>query len=98
MTAHLNLVRPSPDRIIEENRPHRRDWFDAYADYAVTGDVVYRAERLAHEQSDDDPTGAMAAVVWLLGGIAVVGRSTPPSWAIACCWLGPEGFRCDPDH
>lgn len=73
MTAYLNLARPSPDRIIEANRPHRRDWFDAHCDYAVTGDVAYRAERLAHEQSDDDPTGAMAAVVWLLGGIAVVG-------------------------
>ena len=71
MTARLNLARPSPDRIIEANRP--RDWLDAHCDYAVTGDVVYRAERMAHEQSDDDPTGAMAVIVWLLGGIAVVG-------------------------
>lgn len=70
MTTHLNLARPSPDEIIEANRP--RDWADAHCDYAVTGDVVYRAERLAHEQSDDDPTGAMAAVVYLLGGIAVM--------------------------
>ena len=68
---HLSLARPSPDEIIEANRP--RDWFDAHCDYAVTGDVVYRAERLAHEQSDDDPTGAMAAVGYLLGGIAIVG-------------------------
>lgn len=72
MTAPLNLAcRPSPDEIIEANRP--RDWFDAHCDYAVTGDVAYRAERLAHEQSDDDPTGAMAAVGYLLGGIAIVG-------------------------
>ena len=69
---HLNLARPSPDRIIEANRPHRRDWFDAYADYAVTGDVVYRAERLGHEQSDDDPTGAMAVVGYVLAGALTV--------------------------
>lgn len=67
---HLNLARPSPDRIIEANRP--RDWFDAHCDYAVTGDVVYRAERLAHEQSDDDPTGAMAVVGYVLAGALTV--------------------------
>ena len=64
-------LRPSADEIIERNRP--RDWADAHCDYAVTGDARFRAERQAHEQSDDDPTGAMAAIVWLLGGIAVVG-------------------------
>lgn len=69
MTAHLHLARPSPDRIIEANRP--RDWFDAHADYAMTGQPRYRDERDSY--ADDDPTGAMAAVVWLLGGIAVVG-------------------------
>ncbi len=69
MTVHpLNLAcRPSPDEIIEA----RRDWFDAHADYAMTGQPRYRDERDSYE--DDDPTGAMAAVVWLLGGIAVVG-------------------------
>lgn len=72
MTARLKLARPSPDRIIEANRPRPRDWLDAHCDYAVTGDARYRAERLAHEQPDDDPTGAMAVVVWLLGGIAIV--------------------------
>lgn len=88
MTARLNLARPSPDRIIEANRP--RDWFDAYADYAVTGDVVYRAERLAHERSDDDPTGAMAAVVWLLGGIAVVGTiyAAIVGYCLLLAWTG----------
>ena len=63
MTARLNLARPSPDRIIEANRP--RDWFDAHCDYAVTGDVVYRAERLSHEDryqempSQTEGTGAL---------------------------------------
>ena len=85
---HLNLARPSPDRIIEANRP--RDWFDAHCDYAVTGDVVYRAERLAHEQSDDDPTGAMAAVVWLLGGISVVGTlyAAIVGYCLLLAWTG----------
>ena len=36
---HLNLARPSPDRIIEANR---RDWFDAHCDYVATGDARYR--------------------------------------------------------
>ena len=87
---HLNLARPSPDRIIEANRRHRRDWFDAHCDYAATGDVVYRAERLAHEQSDDDPTGAMAAVVWLLGGIAVVGTlyAAFVGYCLLLAWTG----------
>ena len=68
MTLHsLNLARPSPDRIIEANR---RDWFDAHCDYAVTGDVVYRAEWLAHEA--DDPTGAMAVVGYVLAGALTV--------------------------
>ena len=86
MTART--LRPSPDRIIEANRP--RDWFDAHCDYAVTGDVVYRDERLAHEQSDDDPTGAMAAIAWLLGGIAVVGTlyAAIVGYCLMLAWTG----------
>lgn len=85
---HLNLARPSPDRIIEANRP--RDWFDAHCDYAVTGDARYRAERLAHEQSDDDPTGAMAVVGYLLGGIAVVGTlyAAFVGYCLLLAWTG----------
>lgn len=88
MTARLNLVRPSPDRIIEANRP--RDWADAHCDYAATGDVVYRAERLGHEQSDDDPTGAMAVVGYLLGGIAVVGTfyAAFVAYCLLLAWTG----------
>lgn len=90
MTAHLNLARPSPDRIIEANRPHRRDWFDAHCDYAVTGEDRYRAERLAHEQSDDDPTGAMAFVGYVLAGaltvfILLVGI---PMYCLLLKWTG----------
>lgn len=72
MTGHsLNLAcRPSADEIIERNR--RRDWFDAHCDYAVTGDARYRAERLSHEQSDDDPTGAVAVVGYVLAGALTV--------------------------
>lgn len=70
MTSRLNLARPSPDRIIEANRP--RDWFDAHCDYAVTGKASYRDERLAHEQSDDDPTSAMAVVGYVLAGALTV--------------------------
>lgn len=85
---HLSLARPSPDEIIEANRP--RDWFDAHCDYAVTGDVVYRAERLAHEQSDDDPTGAMAVVGYVLAGaltvfILLVGI---PMYCLLLAWTG----------
>ena len=81
-------LRPSPDRIIEANRP--RDWFDAHCDYAVTGDARYRAERLSHEQSDDDPTGAMAAVGYLLGGIAVVGTlyAAIVGYCLMLAWTG----------
>lgn len=69
MTVHpLNLARPSPDRIIEA----RRDWFDAHCDYVATGKARYRAERLGHEQSDDDPTGAMAVVGYVLAGALTV--------------------------
>jgi len=50
MTAHhLNLARPSPDRIIEANRPHRRDWLDAHRDYVATGKARYRDERDSYE-------------------------------------------------
>ena len=90
MTARLNLARPSPDRIIEANRPHRRDWFDAHCDYAVTGDARYRAERLAHEQSDDDPTGAMAVVGYVLAGaltvfVLLIGI---PMYCLLLAWTG----------
>ena len=86
---HLNLAcRPSADEIIKRNRP--RDWFDAHCDYAVTGDALYRAERLAHEQSDDDPTGAMAVVGYLLGGIAVVGTlyAALVGYCLLLAWTG----------
>ena len=82
---HLNLARPSPDRIIEA---HRRDWFDAHADYAMTGQPRYRDERDSYE--DDDPTGAMAAVVYLLGGIAVVGGTllAIQMYCLLLAWTG----------
>lgn len=86
MTVHY--IRPSPDRIIEANRP--RDWLDAHRDYVATGKARYRAERRAHEQSDDDPTGAMAAVAYLLGGIAVVGTlyATFVGYCLLLAWTG----------
>lgn len=83
---HLNLARPSPDRIIEA----RRDWFDAHCDYVATGDARYRAERLSHEQSDDDPTGAMAVVGYVLVGaltvfVLLVGI---PLYCLLLVWTG----------
>ena len=91
MTVHpLNLARPSPDRIIEARRSEPRDWADAHCDYAVTGEARYRAERLAHEQLGDDPTGAMAVIVWLLGGIAVVGTlyAAFVGYCLLLAWTG----------
>lgn len=87
---HLNLARPSPDRIIEANRPHRRDWLDAHCDYAVTGKAFYRHERQAHEQSDDDPTGAMAVVGYVLAGaltvfVMLIGV---PMYCLLLAWTG----------
>lgn len=67
MTAPLNLARPSPDRIIEANRP--RDGFDAHCDYVATGDARYRAERLAHEKSDD--AEGPGIIVYLIGAIVI---------------------------
>ena len=90
MTANLNLARPSPDRIIEANRARPRDWLDAHRDYVATGKARYRAERQAHEQSDDDPTGAMAVVGYLLGGIAVVGTfyAAFVGYCLLLAWTG----------
>ena len=91
MTVHyMNLAcpaRPSADEVIEANR---RDWFDAHCDYAVTGDARYRAERLAHEQSDDDPTGAMAVVGYVLAGaltvfVLLIGI---PMYCLLLAWTG----------
>ena len=81
MTAPLNHARPSPDRIIEANRP--RDWFDAHCDYAVTGDVVYRAERLAHEDryqempSQAEGTGALGYLIAAIGTYAALQWGIP---------------------
>ena len=87
MTLHaLNIARPSPDRIIEANRP--RDWFDAHCDYAVTGDVVYRAERLAHEdryQEMPSQTEGMGALGYL---IAAIGTYAVLQWGIPLALAG----------
>lgn len=87
MTVHpLNLARPSPDETIEANRP--RDWLDAHADYVATGQTRYRDERDSYE--DDDPTGAMAAVVYLLGGIVVMGTlyAAFVGYCLLLAWTG----------
>lgn len=82
MTAHLNLAcRPSPDRIIEANRP--RDWFDAHCDYAVTGDARFRQERDGHEESpaQTEGTGAVSYLLAALGTAAVLQWGIPLMFA-----------------
>lgn len=77
MTARLNLVRPSPDRIIEANRP--RDWADAHCDYAVTGDARFRQERDNYEEapSQTEGTGALGYLVAAIGTYAVLQWGVP---------------------
>lgn len=77
MTARLNLVRPSPDRIIEANRP--RDWADAHCDYAVTGDARFRQERDGHEESpaQTEGTGALGYLIAAIGTYAFLQWGVP---------------------
>ena len=77
MTAHLNLARPSPDRIIEANRP--RDWLDAHCDYAVTGDALYLAERDSYEEapSQTEGTGAPGYLIAAIGTYAILQWGIP---------------------
>ncbi len=77
MTAHLNLARPSPDRIIEANRP--RDWFDAHCDYAVTGDARFRQERDRYEEapSQTEGTGALGYLIAAIGTYAALQWGIP---------------------
>ena len=75
---HLNLAcRPSADEIIKRNRP--RDWFDAHCDYAVTGDVAYRAERDIYEEapSQTEGTGALGYLIAAIGTYAALQWGIP---------------------
>lgn len=77
MTARLNLARPSPDRIIEANRP--RDWADAHCDYAVTGDARFRQERDGYEEapSQMEGTGALGYLIAAIGTYAALQWGIP---------------------
>ena len=82
MTAHhLNLARPSADRIIEANRP--RDWLDAHRDYVATGKARYRDERQAHEDryhetpSQTEGTGALGYLIAAIGTYAFLQWGVP---------------------
>ena len=77
MTAHLNLTRPSPDRIIEANRP--RDWADAHCDYVVTGDAHFRQERDRYEEapSRTEGTGALGYLIAAIGTYAALQWGIP---------------------
>ena len=80
MTARLNLAcRPSPDRIIEANRPHRRDWLDAHCDYVETGDARFRQERDSYEEapSQTEGTGALGYLIAAIGTYAALQWGIP---------------------
>ena len=74
---HLNLARPSPDRIIEANRP--RDWADAHCDYALTGDAHFRQERDRYEEapSQTEGTGALGYLIAAIGTYAALQWGIP---------------------
>lgn len=82
---------PSPDRIIEANRP--RDWFDAHADYAMTGDAVYRAERLAHERGDvPAQTEGTGVLTYLIGAVLIVAAILLGIPAVCLAWVWTGGL------
>lgn len=51
---------------------HPRDWLDAHADYAMTGDPAYRAERIQHER-DDVPDEMQRVQAQLVASIRAAG-------------------------
>ena len=77
MTARMNFARPSPDRIIEANRP--RDWFDAHCDYAMTGEPRYRQERDRYQEmpSKTEGSGALGYLIAAIGTYAALQWGIP---------------------